>query len=133
MDKALGRLFTNLCYDGTQKDLNLTYNTRSYVLAADLVAGELFTSKEIVPKVDAGFSFVEHVALTLAEPIKQDDRFSMVQVRLNAIQEVGNNTFIESNLGRTLSGFVKKLLSGIKYYRGENLRTQNFSLEAVGK
>ena len=86
-DKVLGRSISDLCFSGTQEDLNLTHNTQPCVLAADLAAGELLRSKGIVPKAVAGFSLGEYAALTFAGAIAQDDVFSMVQIRADAMQE----------------------------------------------
>ena len=86
-DKALGRSISDLCFKGTQEDLNLTHNTQPCVLTADLAAGELLRSKGIMPEAVAGFSLGEYAALTFAGAIKQDDVFPMVQVRADAMQE----------------------------------------------
>ena len=86
-DTALGRSITDLCFNGTQEDLNLTHNTQPCVLAADLAAGELLRARGIVPEAVAGFSLGEYAALTFAGVISQDDVFSMVQVRADSMQE----------------------------------------------
>ena len=86
-DKALGRSISDLCFHGTQEDLNLTHNTQPCVLAADLAAGELLRSKGVVAEAVAGFSLGEYAALTFAGAIKQDDVFPIVQVRADAMQE----------------------------------------------
>ena len=86
-DNALGRSISDLCFNGTQEDLNLTHNTQPCVLAADLAGGELLRSKGIVPEAVAGFSLGEYAALAFAGAIRQDDVFSMVQVRADAMQE----------------------------------------------
>ncbi|SFG65170.1 ACP S-malonyltransferase [Oribacterium sp. WCC10] len=86
-DKALGRSISDLCFHGTQEDLNLTHNTQPCVLAADLAAGELLRSKGVVAEAVAGFSLGEYAALTFAGAIKQDDVFLIVQVRADAMQE----------------------------------------------
>ena len=86
-DTALGRSISDLCFNGTQEDLNLTHNTQPCVLAADLAVGELLRAKGIVPEAVAGFSLGEYAALTFAGVIPQDDVFSMVQVRADSMQE----------------------------------------------
>lgn len=86
-DTALGRLISDLCFNGTQEDLNLTHNTQPCVLAADLAAGELLRAKGIVPDAVAGFSLGEFAALTFAGVISQDDVFPIVQVRADSMQE----------------------------------------------
>lgn len=86
-DTALGRSISDLCFNGTQEDLNLTHNTQPCVLAADLAAGELLRAKGIVPEAVAGFSLGEYAALTFAGVIPQDNVFPMVQVRADSMQE----------------------------------------------
>lgn len=86
-DQALGRSILDLCFNGTQEDLNLTHNTQPCVLTADLAAGELLRSKGILPEAVAGFSLGEYAALTFAGAITQDDVFPIVQVRADAMQE----------------------------------------------
>lgn len=86
-DKTLGRSISELCFNGTQEDLNLTHNTQPCVLAADLAAGELLRSKGIMPETVAGFSLGEYAALTFAGAITQEDAFPIVQVRADAMQE----------------------------------------------
>lgn len=86
-DKSLRRSISDLCFKGTQEDLNLTHNTQPCVLAADLAVGELLKSKGILPEAVAGFSLGEYAALTFAGVIAQSDVFSMVQIRADAIQE----------------------------------------------
>ena len=86
-DQALGRSILDLCFNGTQEDLNLTHNTQPCVLTADLAAGELIRSKGILPEAVAGFSLGEYAALTFAGAITQDDVFPIVQVRADAMQE----------------------------------------------
>lgn len=50
---------------------------------------------------------------------------------LQNMREAGIDTFIECGPGRTLSGLVKKTLTGVNIYRVENLKTLNSTLEAV--
>lgn len=86
-DKTLGRSISDLCFNGTQEELNLTHNTQPCVLAADLAAGELLRSKGIIPEAVAGFSLGEYAALTFAGVISKDDVFPMIQVRADAMQD----------------------------------------------
>ena len=86
-DTALGRSISDLCFNGTQEELNLTHNTQPCVLAADLAVGELLRAKGIVPDAVAGFSLGEYAALSFAGVIPQDDVFPMVQVRADSMQE----------------------------------------------
>ena len=86
-DTVLGRSISDLCFHGTQEELNLTHNTQPCVLAADLAAGMLLMEKGIVPSAAAGFSLGEYAALTLAGVLSIDDVFPMVQFRADAMRE----------------------------------------------
>ncbi len=86
-DKILGRSISDLCFTGTQEELNLTHNTQPCVLTADLAVGMLLKKKGIVPEAVAGFSLGEYAALTFADVIALEDVFPMVQVRADAMQE----------------------------------------------
>ena len=52
---------------------------------------------------------------------------------LQNMKEAGIDTFVECGPGRTLSGLVKKTLTGVNIYRVENLKTLNSTLEALNK
>lgn len=58
----------------------------------------------------------ENVIRQLVSPVK-------FQKSLHTIQAMGVGTFIEIGAGRTLSGFVKKTLLGVKPLRVENITT----------
>ena len=86
-DGILGRSISNMCFSGTQEELNLTHNTQPCVLTADLAVGELLRSKGIEPEAVAGFSLGEYAALAFAGAITLDDIFPVIQVRADAMQE----------------------------------------------
>ena len=86
-DKAPGRDISELCFEGTQEELNLTHNTQPCVLAADLAAGMALKAHGIEPDAVAGFSLGEYAALTFAGAIPMDEVFSMVQLRADAMQD----------------------------------------------
>ena len=86
-DQSLGRSISNLCFSGTQEDLNLTHNTQPCMLAADLAAGVALKAHGVEPQAVAGFSLGEYAALTFAGVFSVDAAFEMVQVRADAMQE----------------------------------------------
>jgi len=86
-DEALGRAVSELCFNGTQEELNLTHNTQPCVLAADLAAGLILREHGIEPQGVAGFSLGEYAALTFAGAIPTRDVFPMVQLRADSMQE----------------------------------------------
>ena len=89
-DKAysvLGRSISDVCFNGTQEELNFTHNTQPCVLAADLAAGMVLKAHGIEPEAVAGFSLGEYAALTLAGAFNAEEAFEMVQIRADAMQD----------------------------------------------
>ncbi len=86
-DETLGRSISELCFEGTQEELNLTHNTQPCVLAADLAAYAAVTEKCIQPAAVAGFSLGEYAALVAAGVIDIKDVFPVVQKRADYMQE----------------------------------------------
>ena len=86
-DQTLGRSISDLCFEGTQEDLNLTHNTQPTVLTADLAAAAVLKAHGITPDVVAGFSLGEYAALAFAGAIGWEEAFRLIQIRADAMQE----------------------------------------------
>lgn len=86
-DKSLGRGISELCFDGTQEELNLTHNTQPCVLASDLAAYKAITAEGIRPDALAGFSLGEYAALAAAGVIDLEQVFPLIQKRADFMQE----------------------------------------------
>ena len=86
-DQTLGRKISELCFEGTQEELNLTHNTQPCVLAADLSAYKAITSAGIMPDTVAGFSLGEYAALVAGGVIDIKDVFQLIQKRADFMQE----------------------------------------------
>ena len=86
-DKTLGRNISDLCFEGTQEDLNLTHNTQPCVLAADLATYKALEASGIMPEAVAGFSLGEYAALAVAGAIDMKDVFPLVQKRADLMQD----------------------------------------------
>ena len=86
-DTALGRKISELCFSGTQEDLNLTHNTQPCMLAGDIAAAMALKAHGIQADAVAGFSLGEYAALAYADAISIDDVFRTVQIRADAMQE----------------------------------------------
>ena len=86
-DQTLGRSIASLCFNGAQEELNLTHNTQPCVLAVDLAAGMILKAHGIHPDAVAGFSLGEYAALTFAGAMTQEEAFSIIQIRADAMQE----------------------------------------------
>ncbi len=86
-DSALERKISELCFLGTQEDLNLTHNTQPCMLAGDLAAAMALKAHGIQADAVAGFSLGEYAALAYAGAISTDDAFRIIQIRADAMQE----------------------------------------------
>ncbi len=86
-DAALGRPVSQLCFAGTQEELNMTHNTQPCMLAADLAAGMALRAHGIEPAAAAGFSLGEYAALAFTGAIRMEDVFPVVQLRADSMQE----------------------------------------------
>ena len=86
-DQALGRPISEICFNGTQEELNLTHNTQPCMLAADLTAAKVLESYGVKAAAAAGFSLGEYAALCYAGCIPMEEVFSLIQLRADAMQE----------------------------------------------
>lgn len=86
-DTVLGRSISQMSFEGTQEELNLTHNTQPTVLAADLAAAQVLKVHGINPSVVAGFSLGEYAALSFANAIQLENVFPLIQLRADAMQE----------------------------------------------
>ncbi len=86
-DEALSRRISELCFFGTQEELNLTHNTQPCVLAADLAVYKALEAFGIKPAAVAGFSLGEYAALVAAQVISIEDVFPLIQKRADFMQE----------------------------------------------
>lgn len=85
-DEILNRPISQLCFSGSQEELNLTHNTQPCVLAADLAIGFALRECGIVPNAVAGFSLGEYAALAFAGALNINDAFKIIQLRADAMQ-----------------------------------------------
>ena len=85
-DRTLGRSISDLCFNGTEEDLQQTHNTQPCMLAADLAAYAAIREQGSQPDVVAGFSLGEYAALVAADALDMADAFRLVQIRADAMQ-----------------------------------------------
>ena len=86
-DKVLGRSISELTFNGSQEDLNLTHNTQPCMLTAEIAAFKALIEKGIKPDVVAGFSLGEYAALVAAGVLATEDALRIIQIRADAMQE----------------------------------------------
>lgn len=86
-DRVLGRKITDICFEGTQEELNLTHNTQPCMLAGDIAAATVLKAHGIHADAVAGFSLGEYAALAYAGCLNMEDAFKVIQIRADAMQE----------------------------------------------
>ena len=86
-DRTLERSISDLCFNGSQDELNLTHNTQPCVLACDLAVAAALRSHGVEAAAAAGFSLGEYAALVHAEAMSEEDAFRIIQIRADAMQE----------------------------------------------
>jgi len=85
---VLGIDMCRLCFEGSQKDLDLTVNTQIAVLTLNIAIYSVFKEKTAInPVVIAGHSLGEYCALYAAGAIDFDDVFQLVHARALYHQE----------------------------------------------
>ncbi len=118
-DRVLGRKISELCFEGTQDELNLTHNTQPCMLAADLAAAAALKAHGVKADAAAGFSLGEYAALAYAETLSVGEAFRIIQIRADAMQEAvapGDGAMaafigasaeqVEEICGKVTSGYV---------------------------
>lgn len=86
-DRILGRSISELTFNGTQEELNLTHNTQPCMIASELAAYVALIENGIKPNVVAGFSLGEYAALVAAGVLSVEDALNVIQIRADAMQE----------------------------------------------
>lgn len=84
---VLKRDFAEICFRGSQEELNLTRNTQPCMLAADLAAYAAVIERGLHPDAAAGFSLGEYAALAAAGVLTMEDAFRVIQIRADAMQD----------------------------------------------
>ena len=79
-DSILGRKISDICFNGTQEELNLTHNTQPCMLAADLAAYFAVKEHGITADAFAGFSLGEYADLTAGNCFTVNDVLRFIQL-----------------------------------------------------
>lgn len=85
-DRVLGRSISDLCFSGTQEELNLTENTQPCVLTANVAALMALLAHGVKADITAGFSLGEYAALVYAGVLPFEEAVRLIQIRANAMQ-----------------------------------------------
>ncbi len=86
-DEALGFSITELCFNGNEEELKLTFNTQPAILTVSIALAEVLKEKGITPTMAAGHSLGEYSALVAAEAMTFTDAVKIVRQRGRFMQE----------------------------------------------
>lgn len=86
-DEALGFSMTDLCFNGPEDQLRLTYNTQPAILTASVAAFKVLAEHGIKADVAAGHSLGEYSALVAAGALSFSDAVKTVRKRGQFMQE----------------------------------------------
>ena len=86
-DEALGFSISNLCFEGPEDQLRLTFNTQPAILTASIAISRVLATYDINPMIVAGHSLGEYSALVAAEAISFADAVRTVRKRGQFMQE----------------------------------------------
>ena len=80
-DKKLGFSLSELCFEGPEDKLKITYYTQPALLTTSIAILEAFKRSGIVPDFAAGHSLGEYSALVCAEALSFEDAVWLVEKR----------------------------------------------------
>lgn len=81
-NEALGLKITDLCFNGSEADLKLTYNTQPAILTTSIAALRVISSETpLKPSLLAGHSLGEYAALVASEALTFWDAVRLVKAR----------------------------------------------------
>lgn len=86
-DESLNMNLTDLIFNGTKEDLNLTENTQPSIVTASIAAFRAITGYGIIPDVVAGLSLGEYSALTSSGVFTLSQVVPLVRKRGRFMQE----------------------------------------------
>jgi len=77
------------CFNGTEEELAITKNTQPCVYCVDMAAARALAAAGVEPDYTAGFSLGEIAALTFSGVFTEEDGFTFVCKRAEAMQQAG--------------------------------------------
>lgn len=86
-DEALGFSIKQMCFEGPEDQLRLTFNTQPAILTASVAVAAVLKEKGLKPDVVAGHSLGEYSALVIAEALSLEDAVCIVRKRGQYMQE----------------------------------------------
>ncbi|MGE4589080.1 MAG: ACP S-malonyltransferase [Acidaminococcaceae bacterium] len=128
-DEALGFSITDLCFNGPEDQLRLTFNTQPAILTASVAAAEVLKEHGIVPEVAAGHSLGEYSALVIAGALSFQDAVRIVRKRGQFMQEavpVGEGS-MAAVMGMADSNEIVAICKKVEAETGKEVQAVNFN------
>jgi len=86
-DRELNMPISNLCFEGSEEELNLTENTQPAILTTSIAALKAIEERGIKCDITAGLSLGEYSALVCSEALTFSDAVKLVKKRGKFMQE----------------------------------------------
>ena len=128
-DEALGFSITEMCFNGPEDQLRLTFNTQPAILTASVAAAEVMKEHGIMPDVAAGHSLGEYSALVAAGAISFTDAVRIVRKRGQFMQEavpVGEGS-MAAVMGMDDSNLIVEICKKVELETGKEVQAVNFN------
>ena len=128
-DEALGFSITDMCFNGPEDQLRLTFNTQPAILTASVAAAEVLKEHGIVPDVAAGHSLGEYSALVIAGALSFSDAVRIVRKRGQFMQEavpVGEGS-MAAVMGMNDSNDIVAICKKVEAETGREVQAVNFN------
>ena len=128
-DEALGFSITDMCFNGPDDQLRLTYNTQPAILTASIAAAEVLKENGLVPDVAAGHSLGEYSALVVAGAIDFADAVRIVRKRGQFMQEavpVGEGS-MAAIMGIDDGNIIADICKAVELKTGKAVQAVNFN------
>jgi len=128
-DEALGFSITDMCFNGPEDQLRLTFNTQPAILTASVAAAEVLKEHGIVPDIAAGHSLGEYSALVIAGALSFSDAVRIVRKRGQFMQEavpVGEGS-MAAVMGMNDSNDIVAICKKVEAETGKAVQAVNFN------
>ena len=128
-DEALGFSITDMCFNGPEDQLRLTFNTQPAILTASVAAAEVLKEHGIVPDIAAGHSLGEYSALVIAGALSFSDAVRIVRKRGQFMQEavpVGEGS-MAAVMGMNDSNDIVAICKKVEAETGKEVQAVNFN------
>ena len=128
-DEALGFSITEMCFNGPEDQLRLTFNTQPAILTASVAAAEVMKEHGIMPDVAAGHSLGEYSALVAAGALSFTDAVRIVRKRGQFMQEavpVGEGS-MAAVMGMDDNNVIVDICKKVEMETGKEVQAVNFN------